>query len=172
MGKGAGGLLGSRLVPHAQHESQGDVSDLPGRREVEPLAPWWTLNQRDIARKYTNAKTQTVISMAVLELEEHDILVVNRDSSDYGGDYNEREPNIYRLKELMAPEDIKKAMILGNAYLEANKDEEAVRIFEEVIKADSSNVRAYKMLSFAMRRAYTQGYDPRISMDHNYLKIL
>jgi len=67
------------------------------------------------------------------------------------------------------PKDIKKAMILGNAYLEANRDEEAVRIFEEVIKADSSNIKAYKMLSFAMRRAYTQGYDPRISVDHNYM---
>ena len=67
------------------------------------------------------------------------------------------------------PGDIKKLMVLGNAYLEANKDEEAVRIFEKVIRSDSTNTKAYKMLSFAMRRAYTRGYDARISMDHNYL---
>ena len=67
------------------------------------------------------------------------------------------------------PKNIEKLMILGNGYLEANKDEEAVRMFEKVIQADSTNTKAYKMLSFAMRRAYTQGYDPRISVDHNYL---
>jgi tetratricopeptide (TPR) repeat protein len=86
----------------------------------------------------------------------------------------DKAPDSPEILELQAyveehPGDVKKLMVLGNAYLEANKDEEAVRIFEKVIKADSTNTKAYKMLSFAMRRAYIQGYDPRISMDHNYL---
>jgi tetratricopeptide (TPR) repeat protein len=67
------------------------------------------------------------------------------------------------------PNDIDKLMILGNAYIEANKDEEAVRVFEQAVEADSLNIKAYKMLAFALKRTNAQGYDPRISMDHNYL---
>jgi tetratricopeptide (TPR) repeat protein len=87
---------------------------------------------------------------------------------------HEKPPDSPEIIELQAyveehPEDIEKLMVLGNAYLEANKDEEAVRVFEKVIQSDSTNAKTYKMLAFAMQRAYTQGYDPRISMDHNYL---
>ena len=67
------------------------------------------------------------------------------------------------------PDDIDKLMILGNTYLEANKDEEAAGVFEQVVNTDSSNVKAYKMLAFALKRANADGYDPRISMDHNFL---
>jgi tetratricopeptide (TPR) repeat protein len=74
------------------------------------------------------------------------------------GDYIEVHPN-----------DVARLLILGNAYLEANKDEEAARVFERAVAADLSNIKAYKMLAFALKRIYAQGYDPRISMDHNYM---
>jgi len=80
-------------------------------------------------------------------------------------------PEVAELREYVAahPEDIEKMLTLGNTYLEANKDQEAVEIFERAVTADSSNIKAYKMLAFALKKAYAQGYDPRISMDHNYL---
>ncbi len=85
-----------------------------------------------------------------------------------------KAPDSPEIVELRAyteahPEDIDKLMILGNTYVEANKDGEAARIFEQVINTDSLNIKAYKMLAFALKRANTEGYDPRISMDHNYL---
>jgi tetratricopeptide (TPR) repeat protein len=65
--------------------------------------------------------------------------------------------------------DVEKMFALGNAYLEANKDEEAARIFEKAVAADPGNIKAYKMLAFALKRIYDRGYDPWVSMDHNYL---
>jgi len=80
-------------------------------------------------------------------------------------------PEVIELRNYVDahPNDINKLLMLGNTYLEANKDEEAVEIFERAVAADSLSIKAHKMLAFAFKRAYAQGYDPRISMDHNYL---
>ncbi len=76
--------------------------------KTSPLAPWWTLNQETIARKYTNSTRQSTVSPAILELEEKDILVVSRHIQDRGAPYSEKAPNIYRRKELMSGEQIRK----------------------------------------------------------------
>jgi len=86
----------------------------------------------------------------------------------------QKKPESPEILELLTyveenPGDIDKQLLLGNAYLEANKDEEAADIFEKAVNADPSNLKAYKMLAFALKRAYTQGYDLRISIDHNFL---
>jgi len=80
-------------------------------------------------------------------------------------------PEIIELRNYLDahPKDVDKLLMLGNTYLEANKDEEAAEVFGRAVTVDSSNVKAYKMLAFALKRAYAQGYDLRISMDHNYL---
>jgi tetratricopeptide (TPR) repeat protein len=85
-----------------------------------------------------------------------------------------KAPDSPEIIELQAyvdehPEDIRKTMLLGNAYLESNKDEEAAEIFRQAVAADSSNIESYKMLAFALKRIYDRGYDPQVSMDHNYL---
>jgi tetratricopeptide (TPR) repeat protein len=79
-------------------------------------------------------------------------------------------PEILALKKKAQkyPDDADLLLMLGNTYLEANKDEEAAEIFERAVAADTLNLKAYKMLAFAIKRMFQAGYDPRISMDHNY----
>lgn len=83
-------------------------------------------------------------------------------------------PEIMELRDYIEvhPNDVARLLILGNTYLEANKDEEAARIFERAVAADTLNLKSYKMLAFALKRIYAQGYNPRISMDHNYMADL
>ena len=79
-------------------------------------------------------------------------------------------PGIIALREKAQkhPGDVDLFLLLGNNYLEANKDEEAAEIFEKAVAVDSMNLKAYKMLAFAIKRIFQAGYDSRISMDHNY----
>jgi len=83
-------------------------------------------------------------------------------------------PEIIALKEKAQknPNDVDLLLILGNTYLEANKDEEAAEIFERAVAADTMNLKAYKMLVFAITRILDKGYDPKISMDHNVMADL
>ncbi len=73
-----------------------------------------------------------------------------------------------RKKANEHPDDIDLLLLLGNNYLEANKDAEAAEIFGKAVALDSMNIRAYKMLAFAIKRIFLAGYDQKISMDHNY----
>ena len=83
-------------------------------------------------------------------------------------------PEIVVLHEKLKehPHDIDILLSLGNAYLEVGNHKLAREIFEKAINVDSSNVQAYKLLILTLINIFDQGYDPSVSMDHNFLTDL
>jgi len=83
-------------------------------------------------------------------------------------------PEIVVLQEKLKehPHDIDILLALGNAYLEVGNHKLAREIFEKAINVDSLNVQAYKLLALTLINIFDQGYDPSVSMDHNFLTDL
>ncbi len=69
-------------------------------------SPWWSLSQKDIAKKYLNPKSIKPVNDAVDELERMDVLQVTRHHPPKGKDWSMRHPNTYRLNPLLSEERI------------------------------------------------------------------
>ncbi|KPK67788.1 hypothetical protein AMJ87_12850 [candidate division WOR_3 bacterium SM23_60] len=61
---------------------------------------------------------------------------------------------------------------LAQAYVDAERYEDAEQVLKRSIQIDATNVEAYKLLALALGEKAETGYDPRISMDTDYLTNL
>ncbi len=61
---------------------------------------------------------------------------------------------------------------LAQAYFDAERYEDAEKMLKRSIQIDTTNVQAYKLLALVLGKRAQTGYDPRISMDTDFLTNL
>jgi tetratricopeptide (TPR) repeat protein len=61
---------------------------------------------------------------------------------------------------------------LGQAYFDAERYEDAEQMLKRSIQIDTTNVQAYRLLALVLGKRAEVGYDPRISMDTDFLTNL
>jgi hypothetical protein len=106
-------------------------------QQSSSTAPYWSLSQENLAKKYTNARTHWTVNKGVRELEMLDILHVGRDNSELGEPFSRRAPNMYRLNPLLSPEEIQNAWKEMDEKHGAEKVKQARRLAEMLDRPNS-----------------------------------